>query len=75
MDNYNHESMFKPKPLPNYPFPSYHGFPFPGAQNYMMPHIEPKPYYMEGPLQNQMQMPKQMPQYYQPESLVPKFAN
>lgn len=75
IENYNHESMFKSKPMPNYPFPNYHPFPFPTAPNYMIPHMEPKPYYMEGPLQNSMQIPKQMNQFYQQEPPVAKFSN
>ncbi len=41
----------------------------------MMPHLEPKPYYMEHPMQNNMQMPKHMPQYYQPEPPIQKVVN
>ena len=60
-DAFAADQMFKPKNLSHFPFQNYHHFPYPVPQNFMMPSMDSKPFYMDSPL-NGIQMPKNIPQ-------------
>ena len=59
-ESYMPDHMYKAKNMPPYPFPNYHQFAYSAPQNFMMPPMDSKPYYMDNPM-NSMSMSKNLP--------------